>query len=409
MDSFELKIKQIFIIPVRPALPAVCCVTRRTPLNDLDGQKLLELVLGKIVKVNMPPKLQIRRSLPLQNRLSVRSRIGFNSDVRGGGGIQSRLGKGVITDARQKINLNRTQTGRIGRPLDAREKIVARRTAGKSKSLPNQRFSSSSPIKNLVITTTNSPPAPGLFRSAVSGIGQWGYAPPPVQKINRSSAATPMLTRTIANPLAKSTQFSGTKGPSSMYMNSAASIAKVAPSVSLNSGGRFRSDQRSSRMEDMDVDRPSPAPTRSSMQSRLDSPKFKVKISNLQSSVTLDDIVELFSDVGDLSTAKITSPGSAEAFYKTKSDCLKAVDVYHNRLLDGSPMKVSFQEETFASESLKTTSFSPLKSASGATMTLPKSSSTIKIHPDLSAIHKVLFQPSSSSNAAKMLFKGSNQ
>jgi hypothetical protein len=47
-----------------------------------------------------------------------------------------------------------------------------------------------------------------------------------------------------------------------------------------------------------------------------------------------------------------------------------------------------------------------LKSAGGATMKIPKSSANpkIKIHPDIGAIHKVLFQPSSSSNSTKMLF-----
>jgi hypothetical protein len=50
-----------------------------------------------------------------------------------------------------------------------------------------------------------------------------------------------------------------------------------------------------------------------------------------------------------------------------------------------------------------------LKSAAGSSIQLPKSTSTVKIHPDLSAIHKVLFQPTSSSNAAKMLFKGAGQ
>jgi len=45
-----------------------------------------------------------------------------------------------------------------------------------------------------------------------------------------------------------------------------------------------------------------------------------------------------------------------------------------------------------------------LKSASGASMKLPKSASGIKIQPDISAIHKVLFNPSSS--ATRGLFKG---
>lgn len=70
------------------------------------------------------------------------------------------------------------------------------------------------------------------------------------------------------------------------------------------------------------------------------------------------------------------------------------------RLLDGSPMRV-FLENSEPNTSGGTT----LKSAAGASMKLPKAASTIKIQPDISAIHKVLFNPSSSS-ATRGLFKG---
>lgn len=60
-----------------------------------------------------------------------------------------------------------------------------------------------------------------------------------------------------------------------------------------------------------------------------------------------------------------------------------------------------FLESTGQSTSAGTT----LKSAGGASMKLPKASSAVKIQPDISAIHKVLFNPSSSS-ATRGLFKG---
>lgn len=51
-------------------------------------------------------------------------------------------------------------------------------------------------------------------------------------------------------------------------------------------------------------------------------------------------------------------------------------------------------------------SYTALKSASGASMKLPagKSSTGLKIQPDIQAIHKVLFNPGSS--ATRGLFKG---
>jgi len=216
-------------------------------------------------------------------------------------------------------------------------------------------------------------------------------------------APEPILSRTISNNLITKTPSSG--GRSTSTFGSGAS-------------GRYGSSMRSDYVspsntdyEYMEVDRPA---VRRPLQSRLDS-QFKVRVSNLQSSVTVEDVAELFSDVGDLIDAKSLGPGVAEAYYKSRADCLKAVDTYHNRLLDGRPMMVVFEDKSSsisrasAVSPLKASSLS-LKSAAGETSSvkLPKggSSSSPKIQPDLSAIHKVLFQPASSSSVTKMLFKG---
>ena len=65
----------------------------------------------------------------------------------------------------------------------------------------------------------------------------------------------------------------------------------------------------------------------------------KVVVTNLRYSVTKDDIVELFGDVGALKRAKVASPGSAEVVFVNRSDAQKAVEIYHNRQLDGKAMK----------------------------------------------------------------------
>lgn len=49
--------------------------------------------------------------------------------------------------------------------------------------------------------------------------------------------------------------------------------------------------------------------------------------------------MELFGDVGALKQAKVTVPGTAEVVYVNMNDALKAVEVYHNRQLDGRSMK----------------------------------------------------------------------
>lgn len=66
---------------------------------------------------------------------------------------------------------------------------------------------------------------------------------------------------------------------------------------------------------------------------------YRVMVTNLHSSVTVWDIQELFGDIGGLISAEIVKPGVAEVVYKTVKDAEDAVEVYHNRQLDGQPMK----------------------------------------------------------------------
>ena len=65
----------------------------------------------------------------------------------------------------------------------------------------------------------------------------------------------------------------------------------------------------------------------------------RIIISNLHTSVTESDVRELFEDVGPLVTAHLARPGIAEVVYKNLGDAEEAVETYHNRQLDGQPMK----------------------------------------------------------------------
>ncbi|KAL0272452.1 UNVERIFIED_CONTAM: hypothetical protein PYX00_005412 [Menopon gallinae] len=70
-----------------------------------------------------------------------------------------------------------------------------------------------------------------------------------------------------------------------------------------------------------------------------DSVGHRIVVSNLVPSVTHEDVKELFEDIGELISSKVVRPGTAEVVYKLHKDAVKAVDVYHNRQLDGQPMK----------------------------------------------------------------------
>lgn len=65
----------------------------------------------------------------------------------------------------------------------------------------------------------------------------------------------------------------------------------------------------------------------------------KVRVSNLQPSVSQDDIIELFGDVGKLKRARLVDHGVAEVVFVDRMDAQKAVEIYHNRQLDGKAMK----------------------------------------------------------------------
>ncbi|KAH9492817.1 polymerase delta-interacting protein 3 [Bulinus truncatus] len=67
---------------------------------------------------------------------------------------------------------------------------------------------------------------------------------------------------------------------------------------------------------------------------------FRVMVTNLFSSVTQDDIIELFGAVGPLKKAKLLKAGFAEVVYVNKQDAVSAVEKYHSRELDGQPMYV---------------------------------------------------------------------
>lgn len=66
---------------------------------------------------------------------------------------------------------------------------------------------------------------------------------------------------------------------------------------------------------------------------------YRIVVSNLHGSVSQSDIKELFEDVGPLLDARLVRTGVAEVIFEKLADAQTAVDTYHNRQLDGQPMK----------------------------------------------------------------------
>ncbi|KAL4710727.1 hypothetical protein ACJJTC_004372 [Scirpophaga incertulas] len=113
---------------------------------------------------------------------------------------------------------------------------------------------------------------------------------------------------------------------------------------------------------------------------KLEKPmEFRIIVSNLRNTVTAGDIEELFGDVGGMTESRLVRPGTAEVIYKTKEDAQKAVDLYHNRQLDGQPMNCLLVAPRSTVAATKGNAKPALYSTNS------------NVEPDISTFHKVLF------------------
>ncbi|XP_050681062.1 polymerase delta-interacting protein 3-like isoform X2 [Leptidea sinapis] len=108
-------------------------------------------------------------------------------------------------------------------------------------------------------------------------------------------------------------------------------------------------------------------------------PEYRIIVSNLGNTVSGADIKELFGDVGGMVESRLVRPGTAEVLYKSVEDAQRAVDLYHNRQLDGQPMNCLLVTPRTPGNIIRNN----LKPA--------LVSSNSNVEPDISTFHKVLF------------------
>ncbi|CAF0929929.1 unnamed protein product [Rotaria sp. Silwood1] len=96
---------------------------------------------------------------------------------------------------------------------------------------------------------------------------------------------------------------------------------------------------------------------KTSIQSNSDA--TTVLVTNLQPSVTEDDVIELFSEVGHIDEIITLSHGCVQIVYSNHAHAEEAVAKYHNRLLDGQLIYVSLQQlPSYSTKSSKNSSSS---------------------------------------------------
>lgn len=122
---------------------------------------------------------------------------------------------------------------------------------------------------------------------------------------------------------------------------------------------------------------------------------YRIVVSNLHGSVTQNDIKELFEDIGDLLESRLVRPGVAEVIYRTLKDAEEAVDTYHNRQLDGQPMKCLLVKPRASNKPTAPAISYSSSSRSLKSSSLSSSSSGAKkshVEIDIDALHTVLFR-----------------
>ena len=66
-------------------------------------------------------------------------------------------------------------------------------------------------------------------------------------------------------------------------------------------------------------------------------------VSNLEESVTDEDLSELFGDIGNVRKVSMKGRGVAEIVFVKREAAEKAVEMYDKRLLDGRAMKCTIE------------------------------------------------------------------
>ena len=69
----------------------------------------------------------------------------------------------------------------------------------------------------------------------------------------------------------------------------------------------------------------------------------KLVVSNLEESVTEEDLSELFGDIGNVRKVNMKGRGVAEIVFVKREAAEKAVEMYDKRLLDGRAMKCTIE------------------------------------------------------------------
>jgi len=204
---------------------------------------------------------------------------------------------------------------------------------------------------------------------------------------SQSSSSDQKIAISIVNDQYRKRPRSPTPPPIIKRLNDAS--IQTTPSTSSSRLAKRRDlDESPKKQESLSTtSKGSTKQTSTSTQPKSNADAAIILITNLQPSVTEDDIIELFSKIGHIDEIKTLSHGCIQVIYSHPENAEQAVAKYHNKLLDGQLMYVSLQQPSYSTKSSKNSSSSNTNKES-----LKSNSNKISIDP--SFIRQALFNPS---------------
>jgi hypothetical protein len=118
-----------------------------------------------------------------------------------------------------------------------------------------------------------------------------------------------------------------------------------------------------------------------------------ILVTNLQSSVTEDDVIDLFGQVGHITEIKTLSQGCIRIVYAKREHSEQAVTKYHNRLLDGQFMYVSLQQSTSQNSKPTSSIQQPTKDTSSSSSSTTTTNQPLKFNTSTPTSNKIAIDP----------------
>lgn len=79
---------------------------------------------------------------------------------------------------------------------------------------------------------------------------------------------------------------------------------------------------------------------------RSDTQGASILVSNLPTSISQSDIIQIFCEMGNITSVNLINPTTALVTFQNANDAVRAVKINHSRLLDDKPMIVNMMPTT---------------------------------------------------------------